>query len=327
MSVKPATKSNAYDAIRLVLEADIASYLARDRDAWERCWVKDSRFRSFMECGTMQIAKSYNEFRENVFDAMDAQPDPVDANIRIENLEIEQNDDLAWATYEEIVSGTSNPQVAPAHSHNFRLLEHDDGQWRILFHGCWAEPLRDSTKPVIEVDEDGQIEWLNAAAQAHLKSFCGLTISHGRLRASKPSWDTGLQAAICGAHKLTGFGQYNLAKNEGGGEVRFPVVLGEADDGGLLFCWVKVADGRVYILFGDLHDLSKQIEVAQAIYGLSSAQAEIIRKISSGQDLAEAANSLGITKNTARTHLRRAFEKAGVSSQMELLRLLISFHT
>lgn len=317
----------ARDAIRQVLEADIKSYLARDRDAWLECWVNDSRFRSIMECGTMQIARSFEEFRLNVFDAMDTEPEPVKAEVRFVNLEIEISNNVAWATYEETVTSSSNPRAAPNHSHNFRLLEHANGAWRILFHGCWAESLRDIESAAIEVAEDGRVLWMNRAAQSELKNFKGLTVSNGTLRASKPSWNSELRNAISGAHRLTGFGEFNRAKSSGGGEVQFPVVLGENTDGALLLCWVKVTDGRVYILFGHNSDLSKQIEILQVIYALSKSQAEIVRLIANGLEIAEAADALGVSKNTARTHLRRVYEKVGVRSQIELLRLIVGFDT
>lgn len=325
MSKQIPLKTAEYDAIRGVLETDISSYMARDRDAWEQCWVKDDRFRSFMECGTMQIARSFGAFRRTVFEAMDAEPAQVDAEVRLENIEIELRGDLAWATFEEIVASASNPHAAPSFSHNFRLLEKAGGQWRILFHGCWAEPLRDTETPALEVSADGHVAWLNPAARERLKTFKGLTISNGRLRASKPTWNKGLQNAIAGAHHLTGFGKFNPAASQGDGEVRFPVVLGESDEGALLLCWVKVADGRVYILFGADRDLSRQIEIAKAIYGLSQAQTGMMEHIANGLDVSDAARALGITKNTARTHLRRVYGKVGVNSQIELLRLLISF--
>lgn len=318
---------DAHTAIRRVLETDIASYLARDRDAWLSCWVDDVRFRSIMECGTMQIARSFDDFRKNVFDAMDAEPDPVDAEVRFENLDIQIGNDLAWATYEEIVTGTSNPRVTTSHSHNFRLLENKNGVWRILFHGCWTEEFRDTEDPAIEVAVDGRVLWMNDTATLALKSFKGLSLSNGKLRASKPSWDAKLQNAISGAHNLTAFGQHNRAKSAGGGEVKYPVVLGENEDGGLILCWVKVADARVYILFGQNSNLSAQIDVVQAIFALSKAQTDMVRMIAAGMELSEAAETLGVTKNTARTHLRRVYEKVGVSSQIELLRLVVSFST
>lgn len=325
MSEPAITKRNDYDAIRKVLESDIASYLARDRDAWLECWIDDFRFQSIMECGTMQIARSFDEFRQNVFDAMDAEPDPVKAEVQYENLEIQISNVIAWATYEEIVTSASNPRATPSHSHNFRLLEHVNGEWRILFHGCWAEPIRDTEDPAIEVAEDGRVLWMNDAADIGLKNFGGLALSNGKLRASKPSWNAELYSAISGAHNLTAFGNYNRAKSAGGGEVKYPVVLGEKDDGAFMLCWVKVADARVYILFGPGNDLSKQIDVVQAIFALSKAQTDMVRLIAKGMDLSEAADALGVTKNTARTHLRRVYEKTGVNSQIELLRLIISF--
>ena len=325
---KPMVKDQtALDAIRKVLEADITSYLERDRDAWLQCWSNNPRFQSIMECGTMQVARSFDEFRQNVFDAMDAEPSPVKADVKFEDLEIHVDGNLAWATYEEVVTKASNPLATPSHSHNFRLLEHDSGEWRILFHGCWAEPLRDTEDPAIEVAVDGRILWMNASAEAELKDFGGLFASNGNLRASKPSWNAKLQNAIAGAHNLTSFGNYNRAKSAGGGEVKYPVVLGESEEGGLMLCWVKVADARVYIMFGLGDDLSAQIDVVQTLFALSKAQTEMVRLIAQGKELAEAAETLGITKNTARTHLRRVYEKTGVSSQTELLRLVVSFTT
>ncbi|MEP0565504.1 MAG: nuclear transport factor 2 family protein, partial [Paracoccaceae bacterium] len=211
MSEHSNTEQKAQDAIRQVLEADIASYLARDRNAWLKCWNDDVRFRSIMECGTMQIARSFEEFRQNVFEAMDAEPEPVKAEVTFEGLEIQIDNHLAWATYEEIVTSTSNPLATPSHSHNFRLLAFEDGAWRILFHGCWAEPLRDTKNPAIEVAKDGRVLWINYAAKAELKNFKGLVVSNGILRASKPLWNSELHNAIIGAHNLTAFGEYNRA--------------------------------------------------------------------------------------------------------------------
>lgn len=316
---------NSQSEIETVLKTDIESYLRRDKATWETCWVQDSRFKSIMECGTMQVALSYDEFRRNVFGAMDDEPDPVQADVEMEKLAIDVNGDLAWATYEEIVTNTSNPLVAPSHSHNFRLLAREDGRWRILFHGCWAESLRDTDVPALEVTEEREVVWLNPSAAAELKSFTGLTVSHGILRATKPELDVHLRTAITGAHNLTGFGKFNRAKSEGGGEVSFPVVVGQKDDGSDLFCRVKVADGRVYVLFGREPNLSSQVDLVEAIYGLSKSQTEIAKKITQGLDLEAAAEALEITKNTARTHLRRVYEKVGVNSQIELIRLVAGF--
>ena len=308
-----------------LIEADLSTYLARDRTAWEKHWVQDERFRSIMECGTMQIARGYAEFRAKIFESMDATPEPVHADIRRENITIDIHGDMSWAIFDEIATETENPLIAPSLSHNFRLLERKDDQWRILFHGCWAESHRDISSPAIEVQKDCRVVWLNTAASDCLREFEGLTISHGTLRATSPSWDRGLRETVSRSHKLTGFGQFSQVALAGENSVTFPVVLGEDDEGGLLTCWVRVADGRVYVLFGDNPDLSKQIKVAELLFGLSKTQTEIVLCIARGYDISGISAELEISRNTARTHLRRVFEKVGVRSQIELLRTLISF--
>ena len=49
----------------------------------------------------MQIARSFVEFRKNVFDALDAVPDPYEAEVRFDNLEPQGSGELALATYGE----------------------------------------------------------------------------------------------------------------------------------------------------------------------------------------------------------------------------------
>ncbi len=57
----------------------------------------------------------------------------------------------------------------------------------------------------------------------------------------------------------------------------------------------------------------------QAIYGLTLAEAGVAARLCSG-DLHEVARDLGITYNTAKSHLRMIFDKVGVSSQSSLVR-------
>ncbi len=308
-----------------VIEADLNTYLSRDKTAWEQNWVADDRFKSIMECGTLQIANGFAEFRANIFEAMASEPSVIDADIRREELQIFVKNDIAWATFDQIVADTENPLAPPNLSHNFRLLEKTDGQWRIIFHGVWSQPQRDAPGAAIEIAENCDVIWLNTSAKAEIATFPGLTISHGTLRATRPAWDMDLRATVTRAHALTGFARYNLAASQGGGAVTFPVVLGEDNGGALLMCWVKVTDGRVYVLLGDGPNLETQIDVAKVLYGLSKAQVRTIQSIARGAELSEISEELGISINTVKTHLKRVFEKAGVNSQVELLRRLVSF--
>ena len=55
-----------------------------------------------------------------------------------------------------------------------------------------------------------------------------------------------------------------------------------------------------------------------AVYGFTLAEAAIAAGIARGLDLNAAADEAGVTVSTARTYLKRAFSKAGVSRQAEL---------
>jgi DNA-binding CsgD family transcriptional regulator len=59
-----------------------------------------------------------------------------------------------------------------------------------------------------------------------------------------------------------------------------------------------------------------------ANFGLTPAEARILRQLAGGATLVEAAEALGVSGNTARTHLAQIFSKTGVSRQSELAALV-----
>ena len=75
-----------------------------------------------------------------------------------------------------------------------------------------------------------------------------------------------------------------------------------------------------------------QVESTQSIadfikvYGITNAEARLLSLLSSGSGLFEAATELGISKNTARTHMRSIYAKVGTHRQADLVRLLNRFN-
>jgi DNA-binding CsgD family transcriptional regulator len=59
-------------------------------------------------------------------------------------------------------------------------------------------------------------------------------------------------------------------------------------------------------------------------WGLTMAEARLAMEMLRGDGRAAAAERCGISVNTARTHLGRIFEKAGVQRQAELIRRMSS---
>jgi DNA-binding CsgD family transcriptional regulator/PAS domain-containing protein len=59
-----------------------------------------------------------------------------------------------------------------------------------------------------------------------------------------------------------------------------------------------------------------------AAYHLTKAESRLINLLARGRGLFEAASELGITKNTARTHMRHIYSKVGIHRQTDIIRLL-----
>jgi DNA-binding CsgD family transcriptional regulator len=62
--------------------------------------------------------------------------------------------------------------------------------------------------------------------------------------------------------------------------------------------------------------------ILQATFGLTAAEARVATLIGSGLGGPQAAQLLGVSPATVKTHLARCFEKLGVRSQVELARML-----
>jgi len=64
------------------------------------------------------------------------------------------------------------------------------------------------------------------------------------------------------------------------------------------------------------------IDVLMTSYGLTKAEATLCDELFSGKTLEHACDSLHVSRNTAKTHLKQIFNKCGVNSQAALMRLL-----
>ena len=77
-----------------------------------------------------------------------------------------------------------------------------------------------------------------------------------------------------------------------------------------------------------LYDPSQKIlptpRQLQDYYGLTNAQAKVAVHLCSKDNIVGAAEHLGISVNTARSHLRTIYAKTGAKSQSELVGLLTS---
>ena len=309
--------------IERAIVSDLESYLARDKARWETHWVQDERLMSVVDCGPRIVSRGYASFRENFFQAMDMSAKPALPEVRRENLAIHVDGDTAWAHFEQFVSDSGDPILPPSFTYNMRVFErHQDG-WKVVFHGVWSLPGREMLCPAVEVDSSARVMWMNSAAEERLLTFPALTVSHGKLRTAVPALQAELEQALGRAAKLLAYVCYREAESDPNSDVSFPLLLGEDGDVSLLICKVLVSGSRIYVCFGDDDRIATSIRSAAIVFGLSDAQQRLAVLVADGLSLASAAARMGITVNTARTHLRRMYDKTGVRNQTALLRLLL----
>ncbi|WP_150496669.1 helix-turn-helix transcriptional regulator [Roseibium aquae] len=84
-------------------------------------------------------------------------------------------------------------------------------------------------------------------------------------------------------------------------------------------------DHGAYLLIQIQHpkrDLETAGRLLHEVYGLSAREADLACRLTTARTLQDVIEALGISRNTAKTHLRRIFEKTNTKSQLELANLV-----
>ena len=173
------------------------------------------------------------------------------------------------------------------------------------------------------VDVQGMAISMNRAMLSLVQSGAGLGLQAGRLVSSDPQ---ALLAAI---------GQV-MALPQGQACLRLPPAGTEADrtlgasstaaPGGLSL-WlshfgVGKAAKRVMVLAASAGSRALSVDGLVAFFGLSAAEARFTQQLALGQGLEDAAQALGISRNTAKTQLKKVFTKVGVKRQVDLVQAI-----
>jgi DNA-binding CsgD family transcriptional regulator len=138
------------------------------------------------------------------------------------------------------------------------------------------------------------------------------------------------------------------------GVVHFPRAIAEAinahKNGGVrrLIVGTPDRDGHVLVSIkavafrGPLHlekrllvvsffDLSQKVpiddELLQSTYDLTTSETRICAMLANGESVESVSEKLGISPNTARTHIKRIFSKTGAARQSELVKLMMNTAT
>lgn len=179
------------------------------------------------------------------------------------------------------------------------------------------------------LDRRGRVVFANAAAESLLRARDGLaTTDDGSLNLTTmlPGEASRLRRAVAQALAVAGGEDVGLdgalRLSRPSGQSAFLMLLVPVPPPALGF-WSWSVGARVIVLVVDpAADLAAGVETLRAMFGLTAAEARVAQLVGSGQSAPVAAANLGIATTTAKTHLQRCFDKAGVRSQPQLARLL-----
>ena len=175
------------------------------------------------------------------------------------------------------------------------------------------------------LSRDARVVYMNAAAERQIKTGNALRVAGGRLIPTDPQARADLAKAVD-----------ELARDEAETSGRFSLAIPDAGGAGCVATLLPLERGErrnVLAPFAAAVAVfvqeSAQIpmmpgEAFAKLYGLTGGELRVLLALAQGLGGKEAANMLGVSESTVRTHLQRIFSKTGTSRQTELLQLLQS---
>jgi len=186
------------------------------------------------------------------------------------------------------------------------------------------EVLEMLPEPILIVDREGYPTFANQAAELLLSKRDGLTLACGVLAANSGQETRELRQllqAMAGGgteHRLVGEDML-LSRPSGAppliirvAPVAYASIDGSGRTSGVALAFVRQVDPS---------DVARRLG---GYYHMTPAEAQLATLILKGWSLAAAASELRITKNTARTHMKRIYLKTATHRQVDLIRLLAS---
>ena len=314
-----AASDDDRNAVTRVIETESAAYLAKDYDTWAGCWAHAPYVRRWVSTTRRGVDTWEGWERQGrpmkLF--MEEHPDPSAARYRREAMNVRVANDMAWATFDQHASGGSGPETdVPELNNELRILEKDADGWKIVCICSLQRSFDHIASAVVQVDPQGAVISMNAAAKTDLRVSGRMFVRAGRLRATDRAADQRLQAAI----RWAGHRDDTMWPRHG----TLPVLLGGGHGDPVDVCWVAARSHQIYIFVKNQEMLEERLQAAAAIYGITPAQLRLAQLTIAGDDLKIAAKRLGVSVATTRTHMQRMFEKLGVHSQTALVRALLS---
>lgn len=190
----------------------------------------------------------------------------------------------------------------------------------------YADAINSLSVGTIVLNEKSQVTKVNEYARELLQKGDGLKLVGDRLEASYLNDNKQLQERIKQAFSAHLSGEEGasepLSITRPSGEVGLGVVFRMLPDTG----WtIDTGKGSLLLYVRDaVNKSSVSSAVAKELFDFTPAETALALELANGFSLEAASEKLGITRNTARAHLRAIFSKTGVRRQAELVRVILN---
>jgi DNA-binding CsgD family transcriptional regulator len=186
-----------------------------------------------------------------------------------------------------------------------------------------AEMLNRLRQGVLLVDAGARVIFANSAAERMLRPGGGVFVGRDGLRAGTPAETRLLRRIIADCadprDELGGAGGRLRLSREDRAPLTVLVVPHRAR-----LTWIDVLRPRAILFITDPEAAAVvRRESLRQDFGLTPAEAGFTREILKADGLQAAADRLGISLTTARTHLAHVFDKTGTRRQAEFVRLIL----
>ena len=314
-------------AILAVMQAETAAYLAKDFEAWAACWLHLPHVRrwNWFPDGGIDVQEGWEVMARLWGEAMRKFPDPVKATFRNDRMEMRVLANMAWVTYDQYSVDTGDPFAMDGLQHEMKIFERVEGCWKLSCISTLKPRPQSSPVPLVEVDGDCRVKWLNAAAGTCLAGHALLKLRAGKLLATTARDAARLKEAVKWAAGKHGYWDHRATRSQTAAtNGSLPVFLGDVDEGRFSLVWVLAEDDRVLVSLDDASITERRLAGARLVFGLSNGQTRLAQHLLDGRDLAQAAALMQVSITTARTHLNRIFDKTGARNQAALVRVLLT---
>lgn len=205
---------------------------------------------------------------------------------------------------------------------NLHLSIHQDRKLNTLYGHAMAQLM----VGVVVLDQNGLVIECNPAATSILEMNDGLRVAGQQLEATYVNDNRKLQRLVREALAHPQASKVTLTEamsvSRPSGQLSWGVVVQaispdqwtEGKRRPSVAVFVRDTEGKAH----------PPVRLAQQLFQLTPAETALAIELANGLSLEEAAEALGIRRNTARAHLRSIFSKTGVRRQTELVRIFLN---